>query len=55
MQDRLCEQEEAFSGMLKAKGASVLFEKWDGIHNWDFWTPHAYKGIEYLLTNVKGE
>ena len=48
-QDRLCEQDEAFSGMLKAKGVSVLFEKWDGIHNWDFWDVAVEKAFRYFF------
>ena len=29
--------------------ADFTYEEEDGVHDWSFWTPHAYKGIEYLL------
>ncbi len=34
---------------LKKQKADLKYEEGPGMHNWDFWTPYTYKGIEYLL------
>ena len=54
-EDFLLEPNHKLRDFFKKQKAEFFYEEGPGIHNWDFWTPHAYKGIEYLLTNVKGE
>ena len=34
---------------LKRQNADFTYVEGPGIHDWNFWTPHAYEGIEYLL------
>lgn len=34
---------------LTAQGADLKYEEDPGVHDWNFWGPHCYTGIEYLL------
>ena len=36
---------------LKKQKADLKYVEGPGIHDWNFWTPHAYEGIEFLLNN----
>ena len=48
-QDFLLEPNHQMRDFLKEEKADFTYEEEDGVHDWSFWTPHAYKGIEYLL------
>ena len=36
---------------LKEQKADFTYVEAPGVHDWNFWVPHAYKGIEWLLNN----
>lgn len=48
-EDFLLEPNHRMRDFFKRQKADFIYEEGPGIHNWDFWTPYAYKGIEYLL------
>lgn len=48
-EDFLIEPNHKLRDFFKKQKADFFYEEGPGIHNWDFWTPYAYKGIEYLL------
>lgn len=50
-QDFLLEPNHMMRDFLKSNNAHFLYEEDDGVHDWNFWTPHAYRGIDYLLNN----
>ncbi len=47
--DFLLKPNQKMRDFLISQDADFIYAEEDGQHNWDFWTPHAYKGIEYLL------
>ncbi len=49
-EDFLLEPNRKMRDFLKKKKADLLYEEGPGVHDWNFWTPHAYNGIEYLLS-----
>ncbi len=48
-EDFLLAPNRAMKSFLEKNGAELLYEEGPGVHDWNFWTPHAYTGIEYLL------
>ncbi len=48
-EDFLIEPNHMMRDFLTAQSADFTYEEGPGVHDWNFWTPHAYKGIEYLL------
>ena len=48
-QDFLLEPNHQMRDFLKEEKADFTYEEEDGVHDWSFWTPHAYKVIDYLL------
>ena len=50
-EDFLLEPNHKMRDFLKKQKADFTYSEGPGMHNWDFWTPHAYEGIEYLLNN----
>ena len=50
-EDFLLEPNHRFRDFLKKQDADFTYVEGPGIHDWNFWTPHAYEGIEYLLNN----
>ena len=50
-EDFLLEPNHMLRDFLKKQKADFLYEEGPGIHDWNFWTPHAYTGIEYLLNH----
>ena len=50
LQDFLLEPNRKMRDFLKKQKADFFYEEEDGVHDWAFWTPHAFKGIEYLLS-----
>ena len=48
-EDFLLEPNHKFRDFLKKEKADFIYSEGPGIHDWNFWTPHAYEGIEYLL------
>ena len=48
-EDFLIEPNHEMRDFLKKQKAELKYEEGPGMHNWDFWTPYTYKGIEYLL------
>ena len=49
LQDFLLEPNHRMRDFLRKQKADFFYEEDDGVHDWSFWTPHARKGIEYLL------
>lgn len=52
-QDFLTNENKAFYEFLTNNGADVRFDEADGVHDWSFVVPHAYKGIEYIIEKLK--
>ncbi len=50
-EDFLLEPNHKFRDFLKKQEADFTYVEGPGIHDWNFWTPHAYEGIEYLLNS----
>lgn len=48
-EDFLLEVNHRMRDFLKKQKAVFTYSEGPGIHDWNFWTPHAYEGIEYLL------
>ena len=52
-QDFLTNENKAFYEFLTNNNADVRFDEADGVHDWSFVVPHAYKGIEYIIEKLK--
>lgn len=50
-EDFLLEPNRRLAAFLKKQKADYTYVEGPGIHDWNFWTPHAYEGIEYLLND----
>lgn len=48
-EDFLLEPNHKLRDFLKKQKADFTYSEGPGVHDWNFWTPHAYEGIEYLL------
>ncbi|MBQ6559955.1 MAG: acetylesterase [Erysipelotrichaceae bacterium] len=48
-EDFLLEPNHRMRDFFQDQKADFTYVEGPGIHDWNFWTPHAYKGIEYLL------
>jgi len=48
-EDFLLEPNRRMAAFFKKQKAEYTYVEGPGIHDWNFWTPHAYEGIEYLL------
>ncbi len=51
-QDFLLEPNHRMRDFLKKQKAHFFYEENDGVHDWNFWNPHAEKGIRYLLKEL---
>lgn len=51
-QDGFFEQNKAFAALLGSKGADILFEHWEGEHNWDFWDAAVCKALKHMLSEA---
>lgn len=49
--DDLYAQNVRFAECLKKKGADMVFEHWEGIHDWRFWDKAVERGMEQLFGN----
>ncbi len=49
-EDFLIEPNHRMRDFLTAEGADFKYEEGPGVHDWNFWTPHCYAGIDYLLS-----
>ena len=54
-EDFLIEPNHMMRDFLSEHGADFKYEEGPGVHDWNFWTPHTYTGIEYLLEKLEGE
>ena len=52
-EDFLLEPNHKFRDFLKKQDADFCYSEGPGFHDWSFWIPHAYEGIEYLLNKKK--
>ena len=52
-EDFLLQPNRDLRDFLQKQKAEFLYEEGPGVHDWNFWTPHAYTGIEYLLNSEK--
>lgn len=50
-EDFLLQPNHKMRDFLIKQKANFKYEEGPGVHDWNFWTPHAYKGIEYLLNS----
>lgn len=50
-QDRLLTQNIAFYQEVQASGCDCLFERWEGIHNWEFWDAAVKKAFDYFFAD----
>lgn len=48
-EDFLLEPNHKMRDFLKKQKADFTYSEGPGVHDWNFWTPHAYEGIEWLL------
>ena len=48
-EDFLIQPNRRFRDFLQQQKADYLYVEAHGMHNWDFWIPHAEMGIQYLL------
>lgn len=48
-QDSFMKQNEDFVAALKEKGADVLWEHWEGDHNWVFWDEAIKRAFKYFF------
>ncbi|MBR2546099.1 MAG: acetylesterase [Erysipelotrichaceae bacterium] len=48
-EDFLLAPNRRMRNFLKKQKATYTYVENPGIHDWNFWTPHAYKGIDWLL------
>ena len=48
-EDFLLAPNRRMRNFLKKQKAVYTYVENPGIHDWNFWTPHAYKGIDWLL------
>ena len=49
-EDFLLQPNHQMRDFLAAQGADFKYEEGPGVHDWNFWSPHCYAGIEYLLS-----
>lgn len=49
-QDDLYAQNEKLAAVLTDKGSDLVFEHWEGIHNWDFWDLAVCKAIDCFFS-----
>ena len=54
-EDFLLQPNRKMRDFLVKQKADLKYVEGPGMHNWDFWTPHAYEGIEYLLSKNRGK
>ena len=52
-EDFLYGANQQFRTFLEKQKADFTYSEGPGIHDWNFWTPHAYEGIEDLLKHIK--
>lgn len=50
-QDDLFAQNTRLAELLKEKGADILYEHWEGVHNWDFWDPAVLRAFEHMFSH----
>ena len=48
-EDFLLQSNRRMRDFLDSQDDGFKYEEGPGVHDWNFWTPHAYSGIEYLL------
>lgn len=51
-EDFLLKANHTFRDFLKEKKADFIYSEGPGVHDWQFWSPHGYEGIEWLLKKV---
>ena len=50
-QDVFVDQNRKFASILKEKGADILYEDWEGEHNWIFWDAAVKRAFDYFFGN----
>lgn len=50
-QDEFFEQDSRFAELLRNKGAEILFEHWEGMHNWDFWDKAVCRAFDRMFAD----
>ena len=48
-EDFLLTANRAMRDFFVGEGANLRYEEGPGIHDWNFWSPHALRGVEWLL------
>lgn len=54
-QDFLVEANREFSKKLESLDYDLLYEEWDGVHNWNFWDTAIQKALDHLIGPVVAE